>query len=60
MYNDYYLQQINDKLGQIQTNTSTIITNQQTITEEIQKGSALISMTMALYVILYFIVRAFK
>lgn len=60
MYNDYYLQQINDKLGQIQTNTSTIITNQQTTTEEIQKGSALISMAMALYVILYFIVRAFK
>lgn len=60
MYNDFYLQQINDKLGQIQTNTSTIITNQQTTTEEIQKGSALISMTMALYVILYFIVRAFK
>lgn len=60
MYNDYYLQQINDKMGQILTNTSTIISNQETINDNIQNMGTLITCAMVLYVLLYFIVRAFK
>ena len=60
MYNDYWLQEINNKLGQIQTNTSTIISNQETINTNIQSMGGLITMSMVLYVIMYFVVRAFK
>lgn len=60
MYNDYYLQEINNKMGQLLTNTSTIITNQQTINDNIQSMGTLITCAMVLYVILYFIIRAFK
>jgi len=60
MYNDYYLQEINTKMGTLCTNTEQIITNQETINTTIKEMGSLITMACIMYVLLYFIVRSLK
>lgn len=63
MYNDYYLQEINNKIGTTNSNLQTIITNQNTIItnqETINNNIIGVQIAVLLFVMFYFIVRAWK
>ena len=60
MYNDYYLQEISNKITTTNTNLQTIITNQEDIQESITNASILVTMAIAIIIIYKFIERALR
>lgn len=63
MYNDYYLEQINNKLATTNSNLETIITNQNTLidNQEIIYNSVIgIDIVIALILLYLFVVRCMK
>lgn len=73
MYNDYYLEQINNKLNSLEElieNQETIITNQEILIsgdnginnkiEQMTPAIYTIAIVMTLYVIFYYVVRCLK
>lgn len=63
MYNDYYLQNIDNKMSTLITNTNTIIEKQNTIiyNQTIINDSILtVASAIAIWLIFNFVVRCFK
>lgn len=63
MYNDYYLQSIDNKMATIITNTNTIINEQQNIKQEIKTTNdtiTIIVLLLATFIIYKFIERCFR